>query len=143
LGTLFASSSLKESVLEYSAGGCWIENFRHNNWPSNNTTMAAHAPRLARLFSPTFARAINAQIVYPATSQVINPNELECALAKPLHKAHYQPESSAADLAASLSYGIIKGRLTRKNKIPLVNHLSFLAVGRTPISGRQQKNWFI
>ncbi|KIM72696.1 hypothetical protein PILCRDRAFT_829622 [Piloderma croceum F 1598] len=71
--------------------------------------MAAHAPRLARLFSPTFARAINAQIVYPATSQVINPNELEFALAKPLHKAHYQLESSAADLAASLSYGIIKG----------------------------------
>jgi len=71
--------------------------------------MAAHAPRLARLFSPTFARAINAQIVYPATSQVVKPNELESALAKPLHKAHYQPESSAAELAASLSYGIIKG----------------------------------
>jgi len=70
---------------------------------------AAHAPRLARLFSPTFARAINAQIVYPATSQVVKPNELESALAKPLHKAHYQPESSAAELAASLSYGIIKG----------------------------------
>jgi hypothetical protein len=76
--------------------------------------MAAHAPRLARLFSPTFARAVNAQIVYPATSQVVKPNGLESALAKPLHKAHYQPESSAAELAATLSYGIIKGRLTRK-----------------------------
>jgi hypothetical protein len=80
----------------------------------NNTTMAAHAPRLARLFSPTFARAINAQIVYPATSQVVKPNELESALAKPLHKAYYQPESSAAELAASLSYGIIKGSRTHK-----------------------------
>ncbi|KAI5122739.1 hypothetical protein M0805_009824 [Coniferiporia weirii] len=71
--------------------------------------MAAHAPRLARLFSPTFARAINAQIVYPATSHVVKPNELESALARPLHRAHYQPETSPAELAASLSYGIIKG----------------------------------
>ena len=85
---------------------------------------AHHAPRLARLFSPTFARAINAQIVYPATPQVVKPNELESALAKPLHKAHYQPESSAAELVASLSYGIIKGRLTRKNAVPPANHLS-------------------
>ena len=105
--------------------------------------MATHAPRLAHLFSPTFARAINAQIVYPATSQVVKPNKLESALVKPLHKAHYQPELSAAELAASLSYGIIKGRLTHKNTTPPVNHLSFHAVCRTPISGRQQKNWFL
>ncbi|KAH7921132.1 hypothetical protein BV22DRAFT_1019952 [Leucogyrophana mollusca] len=71
--------------------------------------MPAHAPQLARLFSPTFASIINAQIVYPAASQVVKPNELESALARPLQKAHYQPESSVAELAASLSYGIIKG----------------------------------
>jgi hypothetical protein len=71
--------------------------------------MTAHASRLARLFTPTFARAINAQIVHPANSHVVKPNELESALARPLHKAHYKPESSAAELAASLSYGIIKG----------------------------------
>jgi prophage maintenance system killer protein len=77
--------------------------------------MAAHAPRLALLFSPTFARAINAQIVHPATSQVVKLNELESALARPLHKSNYQPESSAADLAATLSYGIIKGHLYELN----------------------------
>jgi hypothetical protein len=74
---------------------------------------------------------------------VVNPNELESALTKPLHKAHYQPKSSAVELTASLSYGIIKGQLTHKNTIPPVNRLSFLAVGRTPISGWQQMNWFI
>ncbi|TDL30216.1 hypothetical protein BD410DRAFT_780757 [Rickenella mellea] len=71
--------------------------------------MAAHAPRLAHLFTPTFVRAINAQIVCPAHSQVVKPNELESALARPLHKAMYQPESSVAELAASLSFGIIRG----------------------------------
>ncbi|KAH7919893.1 hypothetical protein BV22DRAFT_840648 [Leucogyrophana mollusca] len=71
--------------------------------------MPAHAPRLARLFTPTFAHAINAQLVHPAASQVVKPNELESALARPLQKAYYQPESSVAELAASLSYGIIKG----------------------------------
>jgi prophage maintenance system killer protein len=81
--------------------------------------MATHAPRLARLFTPTFARAINAQIVCPAASQVVKPNELESALAKPLHKAHYQPQSTAKELAASLAYGIIKGRFTRKDAVLL------------------------
>ncbi|KAH7922611.1 hypothetical protein BV22DRAFT_1016899 [Leucogyrophana mollusca] len=71
--------------------------------------MPAHAPRLARLFTPAFARAINAQIVHPATSQVVKPNELESALARPLQRAYYQPDSSVAELAASLAYGIIKG----------------------------------
>ncbi|KDQ28753.1 hypothetical protein PLEOSDRAFT_1075683 [Pleurotus ostreatus PC15] len=56
--------------------------------------MAAHAPRLARLFTPMFARTINAQLVHPAA---------------PLQRAYYRPEASQAELAASLSYGIIKG----------------------------------
>ncbi|TDL27171.1 hypothetical protein BD410DRAFT_715101 [Rickenella mellea] len=71
--------------------------------------MAAHAPRLVQLFTPTFARAMNAQLVYPAQSQVVKPNELESALARPLHKATYQPQSSPAELAATLSFGIMKG----------------------------------
>ncbi|KAF4574382.1 hypothetical protein EYR40_005900 [Pleurotus pulmonarius] len=71
--------------------------------------MAAHAPRLARLFTPMFARTINAQLVHPAASQVVKPNELESALARPLQRAYYRPEASQAELAASLSYGIIKG----------------------------------
>jgi hypothetical protein len=72
--------------------------------------MATHAPRLARLFSPTYASRINAQIVYPAQPQVVKPNELHSALARPLHVALYEPDRPAAYLAASLSYGIIKGR---------------------------------
>ena len=98
--------------------------------------MSAHAARLAHLFSPTFASSINAQIIYPVTSHVVKPNELESALARPLQKAHYEPESSAAELAASLSYGIIKGQKARF----LVCILS-LILSRTPIFGRQQKDW--
>jgi death-on-curing family protein len=71
--------------------------------------MATHAPRLARLFTPTYARLINAQIVHPAASAVVKPNELCSALARPLQVAHYEPHQPAAYLAASLSYGIIKG----------------------------------
>jgi prophage maintenance system killer protein len=98
-------------------------------------TMAAHAPRLARLFSPTFARAINTQLVYPAISQVVKPNELESALAKPLHKAHYQPESSTAELAASLSFGIIKGLLTQTHN---TTDQSLLCVGHPFLDGNKR-----
>jgi len=73
------------------------------------TTMSAHAARLARLFTPEYARRINAQIVYPARSVVVKPNELESALTRPLHVAVYEPDRPAAYLAATLSYGIIKG----------------------------------
>lgn len=71
--------------------------------------MAAHATRLARLFTPEYACRVNAQIVYPARSQVVKPNELESALARPLHAAVYEPNRHATYLAATLSYGIING----------------------------------
>jgi len=71
--------------------------------------MSAHAARLVRLFTPEYARRINAQIVYPANSVVVKPNELESALGRPLHVAVYEPDQPAAYLAATLSYGIIKG----------------------------------
>lgn len=71
--------------------------------------MSAHAARLARLFTTEYARRINAQIVHPAESVVIKPNELESALCRPLHVAFYEPDRPAAYLAATLSYGIIKG----------------------------------
>ena len=74
--------------------------------------MAAHAARLARLLTPEYACRINAQIVHPAQSQLIKPNELESALARPLHVAVYEPDREATYLAASLSYGIIKGTST-------------------------------
>ncbi|TBU29952.1 hypothetical protein BD311DRAFT_755511 [Dichomitus squalens] len=71
--------------------------------------MAAHATRLARIFTPEYACRINAQIVHPAPSQLVKPNELESALARPLNVAVYEPNRHAAYLAATLSFGIING----------------------------------
>ncbi|KAI8975929.1 hypothetical protein BD414DRAFT_399074, partial [Trametes punicea] len=71
--------------------------------------MAAHAARLARIFTPEYACRINAQIVHPALSQLVKPNELESALARPLHVSVYEPTRHATYLAATLSYGIING----------------------------------
>ncbi|CCM04745.1 uncharacterized protein FIBRA_06935 [Fibroporia radiculosa] len=71
--------------------------------------MSIAALRLSRLFTPTYAKLINAQLVHPAQSQVVKPNELRSALARPLNVALYEPDKSPSFLAASLSYGIIKG----------------------------------
>ena len=71
--------------------------------------MSAHAARLSRLFTPEYARRINAQIVHPAQPVVVKPNELQSALSRPLHVSIYEPNRPPAYLAATLSYGIIKG----------------------------------
>ncbi|EMD40215.1 hypothetical protein CERSUDRAFT_36915, partial [Gelatoporia subvermispora B] len=71
--------------------------------------MAAHAVRLARLFTSEYACRINAQIVQPAQSQLVKPNELESALARPLHVSTYEPHRNAPYLAATLSFGIMRG----------------------------------
>ncbi|KAJ7230670.1 hypothetical protein GGX14DRAFT_343547 [Mycena pura] len=71
--------------------------------------MAAHVPRLARLFTPEYVRRINSQIVFPQQSLVVKPHELESALARPLHQATYTPDSTPALLAATLSFGLIQG----------------------------------
>lgn len=71
--------------------------------------MSAHAARLARLFTSEYVCRINAQIVHPAQSQLVKPNELESALARPLHVSVYEPERPASYLAATLSFGIITG----------------------------------
>jgi prophage maintenance system killer protein len=71
--------------------------------------MSTQAARLARLFTPEYARRVNAQIVHPAESVVVKPNELESGLSRPLHVAAYEPDRPAAYLAATLSYGIIMG----------------------------------
>ena len=73
--------------------------------------MAAHAVRLSRLFTVEYARRINAQIVHPIQSVVVKPNELESALARPLNVSIYEPHRPAAYLAATLSYGMITGKL--------------------------------
>lgn len=72
-------------------------------------SMAANATRLARIFTPTYAAKVNAQLVYPATSVIVKPNELESALARPLHTSYYEPDKSPAYFAAQLSHGIIMG----------------------------------
>ncbi|KAJ6504225.1 hypothetical protein C8R47DRAFT_968537 [Mycena vitilis] len=71
--------------------------------------MAAHVPRLARLFTPEYVRRINSQILFPQQSLVVKPHELESALSRPLHQAMYEPNSAPALLAATLSYGLIQG----------------------------------
>ena len=73
--------------------------------------MTLHAARLARVFTPEPARRINAQIVHPNAARVVKPNELESALARPLQVSVYEPYRDAQYLAATLSYGIIKGSL--------------------------------
>ncbi|EIM84739.1 uncharacterized protein STEHIDRAFT_60608 [Stereum hirsutum FP-91666 SS1] len=65
--------------------------------------------KLSRLFTPTYASLINSQLVFPALSLVVKPNELHSALARPLHVLRYEPERSGYYLGASLAYGIING----------------------------------
>lgn len=74
-------------------------------------SMSSQAARLARIFTPEYTRRINAQLVHPAQSQVVKPNELESALARPLNVARYEPDRPVGYLAATLSYsyGLIKG----------------------------------
>ena len=97
----------------------------------SGSTMSAQAARLARLFTPEYARRINAQMVHPAQSVVVKPNELESALTRPLHVAVYEPDRPAAYLAATLSYGIIKG-------ISLCTYIVCfcLPIPRTSVPGR-------
>lgn len=46
-------------------------------------------------------------MVHPARPQLVKPNELESALARPLNVAAYEPGRQTAYFAATLSYGII------------------------------------
>ncbi|EAU91937.1 hypothetical protein CC1G_11123 [Coprinopsis cinerea okayama7 len=71
--------------------------------------MSAHAVRLSRLFTPEYVKRINAQIVHPAPSVLVKPNELESSVSRPLQLSFYEPERPPAYFAATLSYGIIKG----------------------------------
>lgn len=71
--------------------------------------MSVHAARLSRLFTPEYARRINAQLVHPAQPVVVKPNELESALSRPINVSIYEPHRDAAYLAATLSYGTING----------------------------------
>lgn len=71
--------------------------------------MAAHVARLSRLFTPEYARRINSQLIHPGQTAVVKPNELVSALYRPVNASIYEPHSAAPCLAATLSYGIIKG----------------------------------
>ena len=67
------------------------------------------AIRLARIFTPTYARRINAQLVHPAFAHVLKPNELESALVRPMIVATYEPDRTVGYLAATFSFRLIKG----------------------------------
>ncbi|KAI0755165.1 hypothetical protein C8Q80DRAFT_1095002 [Daedaleopsis nitida] len=71
--------------------------------------VVSQTARLARIFTSEYARRINAQLVHPAQSQVVKPNELESALARPRNVSRYEPDRPVEYLAATLSYGLIKG----------------------------------
>jgi prophage maintenance system killer protein len=65
---------------------------------------------LLNAFSPAYASRLNATFVRPAASVVVNPNELQSALSRPLNVVAYTPEAAApAYLASTLASGIIKG----------------------------------
>ena len=71
--------------------------------------MASNTARLARLFTPLYASHINAQLVYPASSIVVKPDELASALIRPLQTATYEPHQPPEYLAATLAFGVING----------------------------------
>ena len=71
--------------------------------------MAAHVTRLARLITPEYISRINAQLVHPASSVVVKPNELQSALSRPLNVVRYEPERDGTYLAATLAFGLING----------------------------------
>ena len=75
-----------------------------------SSQMASNATRLARLFTPFYASRVNAQLIYPATSAVVKPDELASALMRPLQTATYEPHQSPEYLAATLAFGIIIGK---------------------------------
>jgi len=71
--------------------------------------MSAHCACLSWLFTIEYTKWINAQIVHPMQTVIVKPNELELALCHLLHMSVYESHQSPAYLAATLSYGIIRG----------------------------------
>ncbi|KIY49011.1 hypothetical protein FISHEDRAFT_42250, partial [Fistulina hepatica ATCC 64428] len=59
---------------------------------------------------PAYACRVNAQLVHPSESHLVKPNELESALARPLHVSMQEPHRPAAFLAASLLHAIITAK---------------------------------
>ncbi|KAJ7928028.1 hypothetical protein B0H13DRAFT_1598177 [Mycena leptocephala] len=82
---------------------------------THNLLLKTMAARMAKIFTPTYVSRVNAQLVYPAPSQVVKPHELLSALARPSNVAHYEPEKDSAFLAASLAYGLILGTRVDSN----------------------------
>jgi death-on-curing family protein len=70
--------------------------------PSNLSDMSA-----SRVLIIPFATRVNQLVAGSAV--VVKPNELESALARPAQTKYYQPQSTPAELAATLAYGVIKG----------------------------------
>ncbi|KAI0784056.1 hypothetical protein C8Q75DRAFT_795213 [Abortiporus biennis] len=62
--------------------------------------MVAHTARLAQIFTPYYACRINAQIVHPNIFCLVKPNELESALARPIHLSMYEPKKTSRILGS-------------------------------------------
>ena len=76
------------------------------------------------------ARAIHTNLIlrYGGSHGVRDRGLLESALARPLHLRHYQPETTAAQLAAVLGWGLIKNHafLDGNKRIGLAAVVTFL-----------------
>ena len=96
---IYSASALFHSISLHSLGSS----------PTAMSISSQSVSRLARVFTPEYVKRINAQVVHPANSVVVKPNELHSALARPMHVAMYAPERGSIYLAATLAYGLING----------------------------------
>ncbi|KAF7433655.1 hypothetical protein PC9H_005617 [Pleurotus ostreatus] len=89
--------------------GVLVVKFR-NTWPISEISIALSNGCSRSSVSSTIhadVRSYHKRAAGPPSS--VAGREIESALARPLQRAYYRPEASQAELAASLSYGIIKG----------------------------------
>jgi hypothetical protein len=92
---------------------------------------------LSKVFTPLYAARVNAQLVFPASSIIVKPNELSSALSRPLHVATYEPERGPAYLVATLAFGLIKGT-NNIDHSDLVPNVSFLCAGHPFLDGNKR-----
>jgi hypothetical protein len=95
---------------------------------------------LSKVFTPLFAARVNAQLVFPASSIIVKPNELSSALSRPLHVAAYEPERGPPYLVATLAYGLIKGAKIKVIMILLSVLVSCMQVIRSWMATSGQVN---
>jgi hypothetical protein len=80
--------------------------------------MAAHAPRLAQIFTTTYACRLNAELLHPKQSVLLRPHILEKALLAPLQRALESPQTDVSLLAASISFVFLRGKSVQTRYVP-------------------------